>query len=90
MPPTMYFIQNDILYTTNNGKDNNIKPYIPFEEFLEDCCWMKQEHFNELLKEIYDTEVKYMPQHFKSKAVAIIVDWRKNFKLKKEKFINSL
>ncbi len=87
---TIYLLQNDVLLTTNNGFDKFMKPLIPFEEYLEDCCFVDKETFFDLLKEIYNDEIKKLPFHMKSKAVSIIVDWKKNYTEKRNKYLNSL
>ena len=43
---TIYFVQDNILFTTNNGKDRNKIPYIPFAEFLQDCAQVNVKDFS--------------------------------------------
>ena len=85
-----YILKDDTIYTSNNGCDNKKNPYIPLEEFLEDCCWVDEKTFMGLIDDMYQKEIKFLPFNLKSKAVPIIVDWKKNFNAKKEKFIQSL
>ena len=60
---TTYFVKDNILFTTNNGKDRNKTPYIPFAEFLQDCAQVNdKDFFIELTNHMVKDELHKLPK----------------------------
>jgi hypothetical protein len=74
--PTMWFIQNGVVFTTNNGGDRAEIPHIPWTEFLQDV-WTgllvtvnnPHEIFNNMLRDVMLKEVRNLPVHMKNMVV---------------------
>ena len=74
-----YMIENNTLYTTNYGYDCKEKPFIPLFEYLEDISVSGEVDFIKMSKEIYNKELKILPEHMKKIGIAVVVDFRKNY-----------
>jgi len=57
MSSTIYFIQDEKLYTTNNGWDKKEKPCIPLMEFLEDVLQIRNIVSEDMSKKILRTSI---------------------------------
>ena len=89
--PCVYFIKNNVLYTSNYGTDRDKNPFIPFAEFLQDCAQVNdKDFFIKLTNDMVRDEIGYMPKHFKQMYLKTIKSFRDNYdewkQIKKYKF----
>ena len=77
---TTYFVKDNILFTTNNGKDRNKTPYIPFAEFLQDCAQVNdKDFFIELTNHMVKDELHKLPKPMFINAIKTIKLFRENY-----------
>ena len=75
-----WFVQDNILFTTNYGKDKNKIPYIPFAEFLQDCAQVNdKDFFIKLTNDMVKDEIRKLPKQMFMNAIKIIKLFRDNY-----------